>query len=40
MKKIVFYVHGFLTPELIDGVRMKDAFAIFFYRGAHDIDCI
>ncbi|XP_031637136.1 uncharacterized protein LOC116349717 [Contarinia nasturtii] len=36
MKKIAFYIHGFRTNDLNDGIAMKDAIA----AGVDDIDCV
>uniref|UniRef100_A0A8D8Y5R0 Deoxyribonuclease-2-beta n=1 Tax=Cacopsylla melanoneura TaxID=428564 RepID=A0A8D8Y5R0_9HEMI len=36
MKKVAFYIHGFRTDDLIDGVTMKNALA----EGTDDIDCV
>lgn len=36
MKKVVFYIHGFRTNDLIDGVTMKDSLV----SGTDDVDCV
>lgn len=36
MRNIVFYVHGFMTNDLHDGVRMKNALV----DGTDDVDCV
>lgn len=36
MKKVVFYIHGFMTSDLKDGLEMKNALV----NGTDDVDCV